>query len=129
MRREQTRSVLDAVDEPVKPNRYLWTFHSLRHVAARYWVFEVKDIHQQPLSLLAVSQHLGHASTASTETVYVGASNELARPGDETYRPGSRECLDMKITAPQSKVGRGADRGHVLLGVYLLGQLSNPDGR
>lgn len=70
MRREQARSELDAVDEPVTSTRYLWTFHSLRHVAARYWVFEVKDIHQQPLPLLAVSQHLGHASTA--ETVYVG---------------------------------------------------------
>lgn len=81
MRREQARGELDAVDEPVTSNRYLWTFHSLRHVAARHWVFEVKDIHQQPLPLLAVSQHLGHASTAVTETVYVGGQQRTSEAG------------------------------------------------
>lgn len=70
--REQARARVDAVDESLVGNRYLWTFHSLRHVAARYWVFDVKDVEGDPMPLVAVSQHLGHASTAVTEQVYVG---------------------------------------------------------
>ena len=71
--REQIRGQQDAVDaEATKPSRYLWTFHSLRHVAARYWVFEVKDSDGRPLPLTWISQHLGHASTAVTDLVYVG---------------------------------------------------------
>ena len=70
--REQIRAGLDQLDETLTPNRYLWTFHTLRHVAARYWVFDVKDVEDNPLPLVAVSQHLGHASTDVTERIYVG---------------------------------------------------------
>jgi hypothetical protein len=42
---------------------------------------------------------------------------------------GQESALTQRSPHRSQKVGRGADRGQVLLGVSLLGQLSNPDGR
>jgi integrase len=53
-------------------SRFLWTFHSLRHTAARYWVFQVRDRSGGPLPLTTVSMNLGHSSTWVTDHVYVG---------------------------------------------------------
>ena len=72
LREEAAAAPADTGLDGPRNTHYLWTFHSLRHVAARYWVFEVRDIDDQPLPLMTASQQLGHASTYLTESVYVG---------------------------------------------------------
>jgi integrase len=57
---------------PVRPNgRFVWTFHSLRHVFATW------ALHQPGTRLEDVSRLLGHSSIRVTQDIYIGVDSEI----------------------------------------------------